>query len=165
VRKFPLGLELSRLAHLSPPPPTQIHHPACPPRLSVSAPYRAAGCSYRHARTGIDHRPASLPLKRSCRHFASKSRRYSTTLGAIRSERRTYRQRQAAEHTRELLPDEQDTTLVAARWEFDGVTSPAETPPLLSPQPPAHANGDKRHGKWHKPVHRTGWERWWRRST
>ena len=87
----------------------------------MSAPYRAAGCSYRHARTGIDHRPASLPLKRSCRHFASKSRRYSTTLGAIRSERRTYRQRQAAEHTRELLPDEQDTTLVAARWEFDGV--------------------------------------------
>jgi hypothetical protein len=51
--------------------------------------------------------------------------------GAIRSERRIYLQRQAAEHTRELLPDEQDTTLVVARWEFDGVTSPAETPPLL----------------------------------
>jgi hypothetical protein len=54
-------------------------------------------------------------------HFASKSRRYSTTLGAIRGERRTYRQRQAAEHTRELLSDEQDTTLVVARWEFAGV--------------------------------------------
>ncbi|MGH4006843.1 MAG: replication initiator [Pseudonocardiaceae bacterium] len=54
-------------------------------------------------------------------HFASKSRRYSTTLGAIRGERRAYRQRQAAEHARELLPDEQDTTLVVARWEFAGV--------------------------------------------
>jgi hypothetical protein len=54
-------------------------------------------------------------------HFASKSRRYSTTLGAIRGERRAYRQRQAAEHARELLPDEQDSTLVVARWEFTGV--------------------------------------------
>lgn len=54
-------------------------------------------------------------------HFASKSRSYSTTLGAIRRERRAYRQRQAAEHARELLPDEQDTTLVVAHWEFAGV--------------------------------------------
>jgi hypothetical protein len=54
-------------------------------------------------------------------HFTSKSRRYSTTLGAIRGERRAYRQRQAAEHARELLPEEQDTTLVVARWEFAGV--------------------------------------------
>jgi len=54
-------------------------------------------------------------------HFASKSRRYSTTLGAIRGERRAYRQRQAAEHARELLPAEPDTTLVITRWEFAGV--------------------------------------------
>jgi hypothetical protein len=54
-------------------------------------------------------------------HFASKSRRYSTTLGAIRGERRAYRQRQAAEHARELMPDEQETTLVVAHWEFAGV--------------------------------------------
>ena len=52
-------------------------------------------------------------------HFASKSRRYSTTLGAIRGERRAYRQRQAAEHVRELLDD--DTTLVVSHWEFAGV--------------------------------------------
>ncbi|MBV9161309.1 MAG: replication initiation protein [Pseudonocardiales bacterium] len=52
-------------------------------------------------------------------HFASKSRRYSTTLGAIRRERRTYRQRQAAEHVRELLDEE--TTLVVSHWEFAGV--------------------------------------------
>jgi hypothetical protein len=57
----------------------------------------------------------------SCGHFASKSRRYSTTLGAIRGERRAYRQRQAAEQARELADDEQDTTLVVASWEFVGV--------------------------------------------
>jgi replication initiator protein RepSA len=54
-------------------------------------------------------------------HFASKSRRYSTTLGAIRSERRAYRQRQAAEHIRELLDEVTDTTLVISRWQFTGV--------------------------------------------
>jgi hypothetical protein len=52
-------------------------------------------------------------------HFASKSRRYSTTLGALRGERRTYRQRQAAEQVRELL-DGQETTLVVSTWEFAG---------------------------------------------
>jgi hypothetical protein len=52
-------------------------------------------------------------------HFASKSRRYSTTLGAIRGERRAYRQRQAAEQAREL--SDEDTTLVVAHWEFAGV--------------------------------------------
>jgi hypothetical protein len=51
-------------------------------------------------------------MPRSCGHFASKSRRYSTTLGAIRGERRSYRQRQAAEHARELIDD--DTTLVVS---------------------------------------------------
>ncbi len=55
-------------------------------------------------------------------HFASKSRRYSTTLGAIRGERRAYRQRQMAEHIRELGHDEQDTTLVVAHWEFAGLS-------------------------------------------
>jgi hypothetical protein len=58
-------------------------------------------------------------MPRSCGHFASKSRCYSTTLGAIRGERRAYRQRQAAEHVRELVDD--DTTLVVSRWEFAGV--------------------------------------------
>ncbi len=52
-------------------------------------------------------------------HFASKSRRYSTTLGAIRGERRAYRQQQAAEHARELLDD--DPTLVVSHWEFTGL--------------------------------------------
>ncbi len=52
-------------------------------------------------------------------HFASKSRHYSTTLGAIRRERRAYRQRQAAEQVRELL--DEDTTLVVSYGEFAGV--------------------------------------------
>ncbi len=55
-------------------------------------------------------------------HFASKSRRYSTTLGAIRAERRTYRQRQAApDHVRELATEHEDTTLIVGRWEFAGL--------------------------------------------
>jgi hypothetical protein len=52
-------------------------------------------------------------------HFASKSRRYSTTLGAIRGERRAYRQQQAADYARELL--DEDTTLVVSHWEFTGL--------------------------------------------
>ncbi|MGH3630083.1 MAG: replication initiator, partial [Sciscionella sp.] len=52
-------------------------------------------------------------------HFASKSRRYSTTLGAIRGERRAYRQHQAAERVSELVGE--DTTIVVAHWEFAGV--------------------------------------------
>ncbi|MGH7747881.1 MAG: replication initiator [Candidatus Dormibacteria bacterium] len=54
-------------------------------------------------------------------HFASKSRRYSTTLGAIRGERRAYRQRQTSEQVRELLDENTDTTLVVSHWEFVGV--------------------------------------------
>jgi hypothetical protein len=57
-------------------------------------------------------------------HFASKSRRYSTALGAIRGERRAYRQRQAAEHVRELLDEDR---------------SPC-------PQQPEHANDNRQPG-------------------
>ncbi|HJT04957.1 MAG TPA: replication initiator [Pseudonocardiaceae bacterium] len=52
-------------------------------------------------------------------HFASKSHHYSTTLGAIRAERRIYRQRQAVEDVRELI--DEDTTLVVSHWQFAGV--------------------------------------------
>jgi hypothetical protein len=56
-------------------------------------------------------------------HFAFKSRRYSTTLGAIRGERRTFPRRQAAERARHLGldPINEDTTLVVGRWEFAGL--------------------------------------------
>jgi hypothetical protein len=65
----------------------------------------------------LDHRRVLLPLPRNRGHFAS--RRYSTALGAIRGERRAYRQHQAAEHVRELFDD--DTTLILSGWEFAGV--------------------------------------------
>jgi hypothetical protein len=56
-------------------------------------------------------------------HFASKSRRYSTTLGAIRGERRAFQRRQAAERARQLLVEhaDDDTTLVVARWKVVGL--------------------------------------------
>ena len=51
---------------------------------------------------------------------ASKSRRYSTTLGAIRGERREYRRRQDADRARLAgQPDrDEETTLVVSRWEL-----------------------------------------------
>jgi hypothetical protein len=61
-------------------------------------------------------------------HFATKSRRYSTTLGAIREERRRFRRRQARQEPRRLHDpardedlDGEDTTLVIARWRFAGI--------------------------------------------
>jgi hypothetical protein len=54
-------------------------------------------------------------------HFASKSRRYSTTLGAIRRELSDFRRRQAAEYARQLGDLAEDaTTRVVTRWEFAG---------------------------------------------
>jgi hypothetical protein len=56
-------------------------------------------------------------------HFASKSRRYSTTLGAIRGERREYRRREASERARQLghADPYDDTVPVIGRWEFAGI--------------------------------------------
>jgi hypothetical protein len=61
-------------------------------------------------------------------HFATKSRRYSTTMGALRAERRTFRRHQASAELDQLHdpahdddPDGEDTTLVIAHWEFVGI--------------------------------------------
>jgi hypothetical protein len=63
-------------------------------------------------------------------HFATKSRRYSTTLGAIRGERRAWRRREArraaaaAGQLVELVDedlDEDDSTLVIMTWRFVGM--------------------------------------------
>lgn len=56
-------------------------------------------------------------------HFSSKSRRYSTTLGAIRGECREFRRKQDADRARLAgHPDrEEETTLVVSRWEFAGL--------------------------------------------
>jgi hypothetical protein len=56
-------------------------------------------------------------------HFATKSRRYSVTLGRLRGERRAWRQRQSATHRPDLEhQDHDDTTLVVTgAWEFVGL--------------------------------------------
>src|SRR5690606_38694290 len=52
-------------------------------------------------------------------HFSTKSRRYSTTLGALRAARRTWRAEQARAHAD--LPDyDPATTLVVGHWAFQG---------------------------------------------
>ncbi|MEU5334487.1 replication initiator [Streptomyces asoensis] len=50
-------------------------------------------------------------------HFSTKSRRYSTTLGALRTARTEWRRAQAAATTE----DEPDTTLVLSHWVFAGI--------------------------------------------
>ena len=62
-------------------------------------------------------------------HFATKSRRYSTTLGRLRTERRRWRiaqlQRPAhgplVELEADLDPDGEETTLVIGSWTFAGI--------------------------------------------
>lgn len=52
-------------------------------------------------------------------HFATKSRSYSTNLGALRDARRTWRPEQARAHAG--LPDlDPTTTLVVGRWDYLG---------------------------------------------
>ena len=57
-------------------------------------------------------------------HFATKSRRYSVTLGRLRAERRTWRQRHTPTH-RPDLEDQDDldetTLVVTGSWEFVGL--------------------------------------------
>ncbi|MGW3824529.1 replication initiator, partial [Streptomyces sp. NPDC005071] len=58
-------------------------------------------------------------------HFSTKTRRYSTTLGALRTARAEWRRLQAAiahgdENPVPADPDSDDTTLVLAHWTFAG---------------------------------------------
>lgn len=52
-------------------------------------------------------------------HFTTKSRAYSTTLGALRDARRTWRTEQARSHAGLPEPDP-DTTLVVGHWTYLG---------------------------------------------
>ncbi|GAA2948077.1 MULTISPECIES: zinc finger-like domain-containing protein [Streptomyces] len=52
-------------------------------------------------------------------HFSTKSRSYSTTLGALRDARRTWRTEQARTHAGLTEPDP-TTTLVVGRWDYLG---------------------------------------------
>jgi hypothetical protein len=52
-------------------------------------------------------------------HFATKSRAYSTTLGALRADRAAYERERAI--VAGLLPDlDSETTLVVTDWHFAG---------------------------------------------
>ena len=58
-------------------------------------------------------------------HFATKSRRYSTTLGRLRAERRTWRRRHdpnrwPADTDDEQLDDDDSTLVIVRQWSFDG---------------------------------------------
>ncbi|WP_374190605.1 replication initiator, partial [Streptomyces sp. CRB46] len=52
-------------------------------------------------------------------HFSTKSRRYSTTLGALRYARRAWRTEQARSHAG-LPESDPDTTLVVGQWDYLG---------------------------------------------
>ncbi|MGW9592924.1 replication initiator [Streptomyces chartreusis] len=73
-------------------------------------------------------------------HFSTKSRRYSTTLGALRDSRADWRRAQAAPPT---APQDDETTLVLAHWVFAGTgLSNAETWLAASLEPAPGTEGE-----------------------
>ena len=76
-------------------------------------------------------------------HFSTKSRRYSTTLGALRTARAEWRRAQATtSETSEVL----NTTLVLAHWVFAGTASP--TPKLARRDPRTRPRNRRRTHPW-----------------
>ncbi|MFJ8603340.1 replication initiator [Streptomyces shenzhenensis] len=76
-------------------------------------------------------------------HFSTKSRRYSTTLGALRDARAEWRRAQAAPP----VPQDGETTLVLAHWVFAGTgLSTAETWLAASLEPAPGTEGEPTHG-------------------
>jgi Replication initiator protein, pSAM2 len=59
-------------------------------------------------------------------HFSTKSRAYSTTLGALRADRAVYQHEQAV--AAGLLPDVSDTAIVVTDWHFVGREYPPSLP-------------------------------------
>lgn len=78
-------------------------------------------------------------------HFSTKSRRYSTTLGALRNARAKWRRAQAAAaSTNDCQPD---TTYVLAHWVFAGTgLSSAEAWLAASLEPAPGTEGEPTHG-------------------
>jgi hypothetical protein len=85
-------------------------------------------------------------------HFSTKTRRYSTTLGALRDARAAWRRAQAmAAHDNgqrlDLADESEESTLVLAHWTFAGVgltpgerwLSEAATPAPGTEGEPTHA--------------------------
>ncbi|WP_406254971.1 replication initiator [Streptomyces chartreusis] len=77
-------------------------------------------------------------------HFSTKSRRYSTTLGALRGARADWRHAQAAAPT---VPEDGETTLVLAHWVFAGTgLSAAEAWLASSVEPAPGTEGEPTYG-------------------
>jgi hypothetical protein len=75
-------------------------------------------------------------------HFSTKSRRYSTTLGALRDARADWRRAQIAPP----VPQHGETTLVLAHWVFAGTgLSAAETWLAASLEPAPGTEGEPTH--------------------
>ncbi|ANS66312.1 replication initiation protein [Streptomyces lincolnensis] len=83
-------------------------------------------------------------------HFSTKSRRYSTTLGALRDARAEWRRAQAAETSTAPVTSEISevtSTLVLAHWVFAGTgLSAAETWLAASLEPAPGTEGEPTHG-------------------
>ncbi|WFB11614.1 replication initiation protein [Streptomyces sp. LX-29] len=79
-------------------------------------------------------------------HFSTKSRRYSTTLGALRDTRAAWRRAQANAST--TGPDQDDdTTLVLAHWAYAGAgLTPAEEWLAATITPASGTEGEPTHG-------------------
>ena len=76
-------------------------------------------------------------------HFSTKSRRYSTTLGALRDARADWRRAQAVP----TVPEDGETTLVLAHWVFAGTgLSAAETWLAASLEPAPGTEGEPTYG-------------------
>ncbi|MGI5436347.1 replication initiator [Streptomyces shenzhenensis] len=76
-------------------------------------------------------------------HFSTKSRRYSTTLGALRTARADWRRAQTAPPA----PQNGETTLVLAHWVFAGTgLSAAETWLATTLEPAPGTEGEPTHG-------------------
>jgi hypothetical protein len=78
-------------------------------------------------------------------HFSTKSRRYSTTLGALRTARMVHNQREHEITTGRLPFEDEDQVLVVAHWRYLGQgTTPGDA--LLTaaltgkPLPPLHTD-------------------------
>ncbi|MDQ0960763.1 hypothetical protein QFZ66_004641 [Streptomyces sp. B4I13] len=77
-------------------------------------------------------------------HFSTKSRRYSTTLGALRTARAEWRRAQATPAT---VPQDGETTLVLAHWVFAGTNlTAAEEWLAASLEPAPGTEGEPTHG-------------------
>jgi hypothetical protein len=88
-------------------------------------------------------------------HFATKSRRYSVTLGRLRAERRSWRRR----HTADRRPDledqdlEETTLLVTGSWEFVGLGWLTTGDAALAASAAARAREHRDHARDHRTTH------------